>query len=213
MVHRGLTTNSCHSADMVRARCNATLMDSHIWLAKRVSSSFKLKLDLREAWRQVRKPVIDSWRFPKREDKAPNLHHFLIHFCFALHVTRFGIRDPKWPVIPCQTPAWRLIGVCKPSTSSTDLAHVSAGHCLLVCGRSVLCTQSQGRSPDPQCLGWSLPTRPPPPGVDAMGRSCILDSHPGRWMPAAVRMPAVVRMPACHSRRFKAERPIGAATG
>ena len=32
-------------------------------------------------------------------------------------------------------------------------------------------------------------------------------------MPAAVRMPAVVRMPACHSRRFKGERPIGAATG
>ena len=27
---------------------------------------------------------------------------------------------------------------------------------------------------------------------DAMGRSCILDSHPGRWMPAAVRMLAVV---------------------
>ena len=36
---------------------------------------------------------------------------------------------------------------------------------------------------------------------------------PGRGMPAAVRMPAVVRMPACHSRRFKGERPIGAATG
>ena len=54
---------------------------------------------------------------------------------------------------------------------------------------------------------------PPPPGEDAMGRSCILDSPPGRWMPAAVRMPAVVRMPACHSRRFKGERPIGAATG
>ena len=52
-----------------------------------------------------------------------------------------------------------------------------------------------------------------PSGEDAMGRSCILDSHPGRWMPAAVRMPAVVRVPACHSRRFKGERPIGAATG
>ena len=38
-----------------------------------------------------------------------------------------------------------------------------------------------------------------------MGRSCILDSHPDRWMPAEVRMPAVVRMPACHSRRFKDE--------
>ena len=42
---------------------------------------------------------------------------------------------------------------------------------------------------------------------------------PGRGMPAAVRMPAVVqmpalvRMPACHSRRFKGERPVGAATG
>ena len=35
----------------------------------------------------------------------------------------------------------------------------------------------------------------------------------GRWMPAAVRMTAVVRMPACHSRRFKGERPIGAAIG
>ena len=52
-----------------------------------------------------------------------------------------------------------------------------------------------------------------PSGEDTMGRSCILDSHPGRWMPAAVRMPAVVRMPACHSRRFKGEWPIGAATG
>ena len=37
-----------------------------------------------------------------------------------------------------------------------------------------------------------------------MGRSYILDSPPGRWMPVAVRMPA------CHSRRFKGERPIGA---
>ena len=46
-----------------------------------------------------------------------------------------------------------------------------------------------------------------------MDRSCILDSPPGRWMPAALRMPAVVRMPVCHSRRFKGERPIGAATG
>ena len=44
---------------------------------------------------------------------------------------------------------------------------------------------------------------------DAMGRSCILDSHLGRWMPAAVRMPAVVWMPACHSITFKGERPIG----
>ena len=32
-------------------------------------------------------------------------------------------------------------------------------------------------------------------------------------MPAAVRMPTVVQMPACHSRRFKGERPIGAAKG
>ena len=52
-----------------------------------------------------------------------------------------------------------------------------------------------------------------PSGEDAMGRSCILDSPPGRGMPAAVRRPAVVRMPACHSKRFKGERPIGAATG
>ena len=35
----------------------------------------------------------------------------------------------------------------------------------------------------------------------------------GRWMPAAVQMPVVVRMPACHSRRFKGKRQIGAATG
>ena len=44
-----------------------------------------------------------------------------------------------------------------------------------------------------------------------MGRRCILDAPPppprGRGMPAAMRMPA------CHSRRFKGERPIGAATG
>ena len=40
-----------------------------------------------------------------------------------------------------------------------------------------------------------------PSGKDAMGRSCILDSPPGRGMPA------------CHSRRFKGERPTGAATG
>ena len=48
-----------------------------------------------------------------------------------------------------------------------------------------------------------------------MGRRCILDPPPprGRGMPAAVRRPAVVRRPACHSRRFKGERPIGAATG
>ena len=46
-----------------------------------------------------------------------------------------------------------------------------------------------------------------PSGEDAMGRSCILDSPP------AVRMPAAVWMPACHSRRFKGEWPIGAATG
>ena len=52
-----------------------------------------------------------------------------------------------------------------------------------------------------------------PPGEDAILRRCILDSPPGRGMPAAVQMPAVVRMPACHSTRFKGERPIGAATG
>ena len=46
-----------------------------------------------------------------------------------------------------------------------------------------------------------------------MGRSCILESAPGRGMPAVVRMPAAVRMPVCHNRRFKGERPIGAATG
>ena len=41
-----------------------------------------------------------------------------------------------------------------------------------------------------------------------MGRRCILDPYPpGRGMPA------VVWRPACHSRRFKGERPIGAATG
>ena len=46
-----------------------------------------------------------------------------------------------------------------------------------------------------------------------MGRSCILDSDQGRWLPVAVRMPAEVRMRAYHSRRFKGEGPIGAATG
>ena len=71
------------------------------------------------------------------------------------------------------------------------------------------------------CMVWILQAYvmcpPPPPldripgtdqasGEDAMGRSCILDSHPCRGMPAAVRMPA------CHSRRFEGERPIGAAT-
>ena len=39
-----------------------------------------------------------------------------------------------------------------------------------------------------------------------MGRSCILDSNPGRWMPAAVRMPAVVWMPACHRRELNRHR-------
>ena len=47
-----------------------------------------------------------------------------------------------------------------------------------------------------------------PSGEDAKGRSCILDPHPqGRGMPS------VVWRPACHSRRFKGEGPIGAATG
>ena len=41
------------------------------------------------------------------------------------------------------------------------------------------------------------PCKPPPPSP----------------CPQAVRMSAVVRMPACHSRRFKGERPIGTATG
>ena len=45
---------------------------------------------------------------------------------------------------------------------------------------------------------------------DAMGRSCILDSHSGRWMPAAMRMPTVVQMLACDSSRFKGEGPLGA---
>ena len=44
-----------------------------------------------------------------------------------------------------------------------------------------------------------------PSGEDAMGRSCILDAPPPP--------PTAVRMPACHSRRFKGERSIGAATG
>ena len=90
---------------------------------------------------------------------------------------------------------------------------------------------SDGKRVDAQVcalVGSKDPPPPPAPGVllmtayralirpsreDAMGRSCILDSHPGRWMPAAERMPAVVRMPACYSRRFKGERPTGAATG
>ena len=72
-----------------------------------------------------------------------------------------------------------------------------------------------GSPPPPPTEALCQPPPPPsiyralirPSGEDAMGRSCILDSHPGRWMPAAVWMPA------CHSRRFKGKRPIGAATG
>ena len=65
-------------------------------------------------------------------------------------------------------------------------------------------------------------TTPPPPGpgtdqaVRGGRHGQKLRSGfppPGRWMSAAVRMPAVVWMPAYHSRRFKGERPIGAATG
>ena len=60
-------------------------------------------------------------------------------------------------------------------------------------------------------------TRPPPQHQAVRGgrhgQKLHSGTHPGRWMPAAVRMPAVVRMPACHSTRFKGERPIGAATG
>ena len=54
-----------------------------------------------------------------------------------------------------------------------------------------------------------------PSGEDAMGRSCILDSPPPQavQMLATVWMPAAVQMPACHARRFKGERPVGAATG
>ena len=69
--------------------------------------------------------------------------------------------------------------------------------------------------PPPPLPAWSL-RDDLIPGTDQAvrgGRHGILDSHLGRWMPAAVRMPAVVRMPACHSRRFKGERPIGAAAG
>ena len=45
-----------------------------------------------------------------------------------------------------------------------------------------------------------------PSREDAMGRGCILDSHPGRWMPAAVQMPSVVRMPACQGREANRRR-------
>ena len=41
----------------------------------------------------------------------------------------------------------------------------------------------------------------------------VMPKPPGRGMPTAVRMPAAMRMPACHSRRFKGKRSIGAATG
>ena len=53
------------------------------------------------------------------------------------------------------------------------------------------------------CHGQNLHSGFPAKQVDARSR----------WMPAAVRMPAVVRMPACHSKRFKGERPLGATTG
>ena len=61
------------------------------------------------------------------------------------------------------------------------------------------CVKSVGISGGPHI--WHSNEPPPlPSGEDAMGGNCILDSPP-------------VRMPACHSRRFKGERPIGAATG
>ena len=37
--------------------------------------------------------------------------------------------------------------------------------------------------------------------------------HSGFPPPQGRGMPVAVRMPACHSRRFKGERPIGAAAG
>ena len=55
-------------------------------------------------------------------------------------------------------------------------------------------------------------TTPTPRGPTPRGLGCRPPPQ-GRWMPAAVRMPAVVQTAACHSRRFKGERPIGAATG
>ena len=52
---------------------------------------------------------------------------------------------------------------------------------------------------------WGAHRPPPPRGPRRLiGRPTY---------PPPRRMPAVVRMPACHSRRFKSERPIGAATG
>ena len=74
----------------------------------------------------------------------------------------------------------------------------------------MLCTRGGGGSPV-----MVLPVSPPPdriPGTDqaVRGGRHGLKLHSGfpprRWMPA------VVRIPACHSRRFKGERPIGAAT-
>ena len=51
------------------------------------------------------------------------------------------------------------------------------------------------------------------PGTDQAIRGGRYGQKLHSRFPAAVRMPVVVRMPACHSRRFKGERPIGAATG
>ena len=114
-----------------------------------------------------------------------------------------------------------------------------AGNLAFQVGHQISHAKSRGfllRPPIPLCLACSMPhslflasaklttaklTRhqPPPPPV-CQGRTpwaevafWIPPPPPGRGMPTAVRRPAVVRMPACHSRRFKGERPIGTATG
>ena len=77
-----------------------------------------------------------------------------------------------------------------------------------------------GRTPLCDIPFGGVPPPPPPdriPSTDQAvrggrhGQKVHSGSPPGRGMPPAVQMPAVVRMPACHGRRFKGERPIGAA--
>ena len=59
------------------------------------------------------------------------------------------------------------------------------------------------------CHGQKLHSGSPPGagGAAAVRMPAVV------WLPTVVRMPAVLRTPACHSRRFKGQRPIGTAQG
>ena len=91
--------------------------------------------------------------------------------------------------------------LCVPQMGPSYLApnsrfHFAPGEDALVLFVWVVCPGGMGPPDHP---GTSLP--PPPPKLHS------------RFPPRGRGMPAVVRMPACHSRRFKGERPMGAATG